>query len=114
MGENDKIKSERNLLKRNVDELNCEKDSLLQQCTSFKTQLDSVEDDVKKSVERDEDELKDQLFKTIDKLTAENAATKIELDLVLKSQQESKNRDTKQLQQLQKDLDTQKINFEDE
>ena len=112
--ENDNIKTERNLLQRSVDELNSDKESLMSQCTAFKAQLSAAEDDTKKNEEKDEDELKDQLFKTIDKLTAENAATKIELDLVLKSQQESKNRDTKQLQHLQKELDTQKMKFEDE
>ena len=112
--ENDNIKTERNLLKRTVEELNSDKESLMSQCTAFKAQLSATEDDAIKNEEKDEDELKDQLFKTIDKLTAENAATKIELDLVLKSQQESKNRDTKQLQQLQRELDSQKIKFEDE
>ena len=112
--ENDNIKTERNLLKRNVDDLNSDREALIAQCTAFKAQLSAAEDDIQKSEEKDDDELKDQLFKTIDKLTAENAATKIELDLVLKSQQESKNRDAKQLQQLQRDLDSQKMKFEDE
>merc|ERR1719282_961346 len=86
------------------------------QLSASKAQLSCLDEDPKKDSGKDDDddELKDQLLKSIDKLTAENAATKIELDLVLKSQQESKNRDAKQLQQMQRDLDSQKMKFEDE
>ena len=113
--ENDNVKSERNLLKRNVEELASDKDSLILQCSAFKAQLSANQEEAQNTEkEINDDEIKDQLLKTIDKLTAENAGIKIELDLVFKSQQESKNRDTKQLQVLQKELDSQKAKFEDE
>ena len=112
--ENDNVKSERNSLLRNVEQLNSDKDSLISQCSEFKSQLQTVQDGAQLKAIEDEDDIKDQLFKTIDRLTAENAATKIELDLVLKSQQESKNRDTKQILSLQSELGSQKAKFEDE
>jgi len=78
--ENDNVKSERNSLLRNVEQLNSDKDSLISQCSEFKSQLQTVQDGAQLKAIEDEDDIKDQLFKTIDRLTAENAATKIELD----------------------------------
>ena len=113
--ENDNLKTDKNMLARDLEEIKSDKESLMLQLSASKAQLSCLDEDPKKdSGKDDDDELKDQLLKSIDKLTAENAATKIELDLVLKSQQESKARDSKSIQNLQKDLDTQKTKFEDE
>ena len=67
-----------------------------------------------KKIEDDEDDLKEQLLQTIDKITADNAAIRAELDLVLKSQQELKVKDAKNIQQLSTQLQEQKEGFEEE
>ena len=112
--ENDNLKTDKNMLARDLEELKSDKESLMLQLSASKAQLSVMDEDLKKDSGSDDDELKDQLLKSIDKLTAENAAATIELDLVLKSQQESKARDSKVIQNLQKELDSQKTKFEDE
>merc|ERR1712106_666333 len=112
--ENDNLKSDKGMLKRDFDELNSDKESLLLlQLSASKAQMIISEDKPAKKLEEDE-ELKDQLLQTIEKLTADNAAIRSELDLVLKSQQESKLKDTKQIQQLQTQVEEQKYKSDEE
>ena len=85
--ENDNLKTDKNMLARDLEELKSDKESLMLQLSASKAQLSVMDEDLKKDSGSDDDELKDQLLKSIDKLTAENAAATIELDLVLKSQQ---------------------------
>merc|ERR1711915_854688 len=87
--ENDNLKTEKAMMKRDFDELNSDKESLLLQLSASKAQMTMNEEKPPKKIDDDE-ELKDQLIQTIDKLTADNAAIRSELDLVLKNKQESK------------------------
>ena len=114
--ETDNLKTDKNILVRNLEEIKSDKESLMLQLSASKAQLACRdEEDPKKEAEKaDDDELKNQLLECIEKLKGENGAIKVELDLVLKSQQESKARDSKSIQSLQKELDDQKIKFGDE
>jgi len=112
--ENDNLKTDRAMLKRDLEELSSDKESLLLQLSASKAQIQNNNDDEPVKKVDDDDELKDQLIQTIDKLTADNAAIRSELDLVLKSQQESRQKDAKQIQQLQGLLDEQKIKYDEE
>jgi len=111
--ENDNLKTEKAMMKRDFDELNSDKESLLLQLSASKAQMTMNEEKPPKKIDDDE-ELKDQLIQTIDKLTADNAAIRSELDLVLKNKQESKLKDAKQIQLLQTQIDEQKTRYEDE
>eukprot|EP00092_Neocalanus_flemingeri_P012882 GFUD01013878.1.p1 GENE.GFUD01013878.1~~GFUD01013878.1.p1 ORF type:complete len:1023 (+),score=360.95 GFUD01013878.1:130-3198(+) len=111
--ENDNLKTDKSMMKRDFDELNSEKDSLFLQLSASKAEMTIAEEKPPKKIE-DDDELKDQLIQTIDKLTADNAALRSELDLVLKSQQESKLKDAKNIQQLQTQIEEQKYKYEEE
>merc|ERR1712106_803122 len=112
--ENDNLKSDKGMLKRDFDELNSDKESLLLlQLSASKAQMTIAEEKPAKKIDDDE-ELKDQLLQTIEKLTADNVAIRSELDLVLKSQQESKLKDTKQIQQLQTQVEEQKYKSDEE
>jgi len=111
--ENDNLKTDKAMLKRDFDEMNSDKDSLLLQLSASKAQMTIAEEKPPKKI-NDDDELKDQLIQTIDKLTADNTAIRTELDLVLKSQQESKLKDTKNIQQLQTQLGEQKHKNDEE
>merc|ERR1712106_1196111 len=112
--ENDNLKTDKGMLKRDFDELNSDKESLLLQLSASKAQMIISEDKPAKKLEEEDEELKDQLLQTIEKLTADNAAIRSELDLVLKSQQESKLKDTKNIQQLQTQLEEQRHKYEEE
>jgi len=112
--ENDNLKTDKGMLKKDFDELNSDKESLLLQLSASKAQMTISEDKPAKKLEEEDEELKDQLLQTIEKLTADNAAIRSELDLVLKCQQESKLKDTKQIQQLQTQVEEQKYKSDEE
>ena len=50
---------------------------------------------------REDEEVKAQLIQTIDKLTSDNSCLKTEMDLVLKSQQEQRAKDSRAWTSLQ-------------
>jgi len=112
--ENDNLKTDKAMLKRDFDELSSDKESLMLQLSASRAQMTLKEDKPAKKIADDDEELKAQLIQTIEKLTADNGAIRSELELVLKSQQESRLKDTKQIQQLQSQLDEQKYKYEEE
>merc|ERR1719481_36321 len=110
--ENDNLKTDKAMLKRDFDELSSDKESLMLQLSASKAQMTMTEDKPAKKQADDDEELKAQLIQTIEKLTADNGAIRSELELVLKSQQESRLKDTKQIQILQNQLEDQKYKYE--
>merc|ERR1711936_754640 len=111
--ENYNLKTDKGMLKKDFDEINCEKESLLAQLSASQEQIRISE---KTSVHKisEDNNLKDQLIENIEKLTLDNTAVRSELSLLPKSQQESKLKYTQTILQLQTQVEEQKQNNENE
>merc|ERR1711936_314152 len=75
------LKTDKGMLKKDFDEINCEKESLLAQLSASQEQIKTSEETSVHKIS-EENDLKDQLIENIEKLSLENTAVRLELSLL--------------------------------